>query len=346
MCPQKWKASLFSGSTAAATAAPPVAARTAPPIRPRKERLVMPDARRVESERAALSMRGSGRRMFHPRAAERYETVELLERVDGSLGCDEPVDHVNEERGAGHAPDLEDLGFLVLVHGPDRHALPLEGPNAGRDGAAEPTVRAEEGDELLADPVQAQELRRLLPPRRSLLLQLERHPRAEPCGQDSPLPVEGENEHRQGEDGDGEKGKGRNDERRPGRRLDVHIREGTEGREPGEEKRAGEQEVGAPLLRPEAATPNPREPAGAGTGECGHEQGAERRGGNRCARNAREQEDAHCELGSRERGKRGSAPPDRNPVGAEERRVARDELGRARPKEGDRDDQPGNEVER
>src|SRR6185295_3043747 len=104
MWPQKWNASLFSGRTAAATAAPPVAASIAPPMRPRNERLVMPEASRVERALAAPSRNPSGRRIFHPRGAERDEPVELLEGVDRSLGGDEAVDDVDEERSPGHAP--------------------------------------------------------------------------------------------------------------------------------------------------------------------------------------------------------------------------------------------------
>src|SRR6186713_291955 len=152
MCPQKWNASLLSGRTAAATAAPPVAASTAPPMRPRNDRLVIPEARRVESARAAPSRKPSGRGMFHPRGAERDEAVELLERVDRALGGDESVDDVDDERRPRNAPALEDGGLLVLVHGPDRHSLALEGADPRRNRAAEPAVGAEEGDELLSDP--------------------------------------------------------------------------------------------------------------------------------------------------------------------------------------------------
>src|SRR6188508_1428786 len=106
MCPQKWNASLFSGRTAAATAAPPVAASIAPPMRPRNERRVIPEASRVERALAAPSRNPSGRRMLHPCGAERDEPVELLERVDGPLRGDEPVDDVDEERRSGHAPAL------------------------------------------------------------------------------------------------------------------------------------------------------------------------------------------------------------------------------------------------
>src|SRR4029079_11817104 len=111
---------------------------------------VIPEASRVESARAAPSRRPSGRRMFHPRAPDRDEPVQLLERVDRALGGDEAVDDVHEERGSRNGPALEDRGLLVLVHGPYRHSLALERPNPGRDRAAQAAVGAEEGDELFA----------------------------------------------------------------------------------------------------------------------------------------------------------------------------------------------------
>src|SRR5215204_1075223 len=81
MWPQKWKASLFSGRTAAATAAPPVMASTAPPIRPRNERRVRPPASRVESPRAASSRASSGRRKLDPLGSDGDELLQLLECV-------------------------------------------------------------------------------------------------------------------------------------------------------------------------------------------------------------------------------------------------------------------------
>src|SRR5919112_2905902 len=91
MWPQKWKASLFSGRTAAATAAPPVMASTAPPMRPRNERRVRPPASRVESARAAPSIASSGRRKLDPLRADGDELLQLLERVHGSLRRHDPI---------------------------------------------------------------------------------------------------------------------------------------------------------------------------------------------------------------------------------------------------------------
>src|SRR5512133_2636364 len=95
--PQKWKASLFSGRTAAATAAPPVTASIAPPIRPRNDRRVSPPARRVERARAAPSMSSSGRRTLHSFLSDGDELLELLQRVHGSLRHHHPVHDVGGE---------------------------------------------------------------------------------------------------------------------------------------------------------------------------------------------------------------------------------------------------------
>src|SRR4029079_6299732 len=202
MCPQKWNASLLSGRTAAATAAPPVAARTAPPMRPRNDLLVIPEARRSASARAAPSKSPSVRRMFHPCGAKRDETVELLERVDRALGRDEPVDELSEERDPRNAPAFEHGGLFVLVHGSHRHSLAFEGPNSRRDRAAKAAVGAEKRDELVSGSVEEVALRGAVSEGRALFAELERDARPDAHREHTHLAVESEHERSQRENGE------------------------------------------------------------------------------------------------------------------------------------------------
>ena len=148
MWPQKWKASLSSGRTAAATAAPPVRASTAPPIRPRNDRRVSPPARRVERALAAPSTSSSGRRTFHSLRSDGDELLELLQGVHGSLRPHDPVHDMDREGRPRNCPALERVRGLVLVDDVNGQALAPERAHARCELATEAAARAEEDRQL------------------------------------------------------------------------------------------------------------------------------------------------------------------------------------------------------
>src|SRR3954454_7713267 len=197
MCPQKWKASLSSGRTAAATAAPPVTASMAPPMRPRKERRVRPPARRVERFRATPSTSSSGRRILDPLGSESDQLLELLERVRSALGADDSVHDMHRERSPRDRPALEGVGLLVLVDDVHGQTLAAERTHGGSKLPAQAAARAEEDSQLWAHTLQLLEVRRGLAELGPFLSQLERDSRPDPESENADLPVERQHERRQ-----------------------------------------------------------------------------------------------------------------------------------------------------
>jgi lactoylglutathione lyase len=167
---------------------------------------------------------------------------------------------VDGERRARHAPALERIRLLGLVDDAHRHALARKRAHGRGQLTAETAVDGEEGNELGAGEDQALERRSGLADRRPLLVELERHTRAEAKGEDADLAVEGEHEQAEHDHGDREESESDKDEGIPGGRRD-DVAEGGDGRESREGGRPGDDEVGAPLLRAEAAA---RDPAHAG----------------------------------------------------------------------------------
>ena len=193
--------------------------------------------------------------MFHPCGTQRDEAVELLERVDGALGRDDPLDDVDEERRPRNAPALEDGGLLVLVHGPHGHSLALKRSHARCNGATEAAVGAEEGDELLPDSVETVELRSHVAEGRALLGKLEGDAGPEAHRQHTHLAVQREHERRQSENGETEDHERREHDRVAGRAADLDVRECAERGGSREENGPSEEKVGASLLGAEAPAP-------------------------------------------------------------------------------------------
>src|SRR5512132_1209720 len=332
MCPQKWKASLSSGRTAAATAAPPVTASMAPPIRPRKQRRVRPPASRVERLRATPSTSSSGRRIFDPFGSEDDQLLELLERVRCALGGDDSVHDVHRERSPRDGPALEGLWLLVLVDDVHGQALAAERTHRRSKLPAQAAARAEEDSQLVADTLQLLEVRHRLAELRPFLCQLERDPRPYPESENADLSVEGQHEGRKNEDGEREHDEADEEEALPRGRRDVErkVREGGEPREPGCSQK---EELDALLLGAEAAAVESTNASGACERQRADEESSQAESGKGCEGRPEQEEDAHNGFDGRERVVRRRAQGRRDSVGPEAVRLAARSLRHGRPDE-------------
>jgi len=131
-----------------------------------------------------------------------------------------------------------------------------------------------------------------------------------------------------------------------GRPAHLDVRECAERRDSGEENGTAEKKVGAALLGAEAPATKTADPTCAHARNGDYEESSEGDCGERGGLDAGEEKDAGGELDSGQRGERDTTPANGHPIRRQERRVAGHELRRARPQEGDRDDETGDEVER